>query len=161
MDVFMDKTKVNAILDRQLMGEKTRKDLIGEIWTVLPDDGSPDIVKVNSIICKKTGFTALELEGMKAVDLMVREETVKIHMNKYFKEAFKAGKDMVMRSHGQGFQLKKKDGSYVDVELGVVFVREDPALEGERMIPRSQRENFIFGVLRIIFKDDFGKIIED
>jgi len=159
---FLDSTKTNTLMDRHLMGEKTAKDPIGEIWCVPSDDGtSPIIVKVNNIVCEKLGYTAYEMQnsGMLLTSLMTRSETIKIHLDKYFKEAFKSAEKIVMRSHGQGFQLKKKDGGIEDVWLAIVFPKENPALLGKRMIPRQSEKPFVYGCLRVIFKSDFGKTI--
>jgi len=159
---FLDNTKANSLMDRHLMGEKTAKDPVGEIWCIpQPDGKSPVIVKVNNIICEKLGYTAYEMQGMEVIELMVREETIKVHFDKYFVEAFKSAKTIVMRSHGQGFQLKKKDESYEDVWLAIVFPKENPALEGKRMISREAKKPFIYGCLKVIFKSDFGKEIDD
>ncbi len=158
---FLDNEKTNAIIDRHLMGEKTKKDVIGEMWLVPNKEGSPIIVKINPIILSKLGYTSLELEGLPVTDLMTRDETIKVHLEKYFDKAFEEGRNIVMRHHGQGFEIKARDGSPHHVAIAAVFPKEEPTLYGKRMIPKEIERPFVFCCLRIIFLDDFEGVLKE
>lgn len=157
---FLDSDKVNAIMDRHLMGEKTRKSIIGEIWCV-PGETSPTIVKVNPIVLQKLGYTSRQLRGMHITDLMTRDETIKIHIDKYFDKAFSEGKNIIMRHHGQGFELKSINGEAHHVAIAAIFAEEDPTIYGNRMISKEVQKGDIFCCLTIIFIEDFKGVLEE